>query len=182
MIALREFITSWHLSYLSAGAARGSPEAGGEEQLSPTGDNLANVIQHLHDQHPEWLNEIFKTLRRRVPRIEKVEAEVLADGRLLHRFKDAPFSTPVRSRFTSDGTLKMLAYLTLLHDPTPPKLIGVEEPEISCPHGSFLNSQRNAGRPAEVEAAQSVAAHIEPGRNRSGSFNAFHATVVEALP
>ena len=133
VIALREFITSWHLSYLSAGAARGSPEAGGEERLSPTGDNLANVIQHLHDQHPERLNEIFKTLRRRVPRIEKVEAEVLADGRLLLRFKDAPFSTPVRSRFTSDGTLKMLAYLTLLHDPTPPKLIGVEEPENFLP-------------------------------------------------
>ena len=129
VIALREFITSWHLSYLSADAARGNPEAGGEERLSPTGDNLANVIQHLHDQHPERLNEIFKILRRRVPRIEKVEAEVLADSRLLLRFKDAPFSTPVLSRFTSDGTLKMLAYLTLLHDPTPPKLIGVEEPE-----------------------------------------------------
>ncbi len=32
-------------------------------------------------------------------------------------------------RFASDGTLKMLAYLTLLYDPAPPKLIGIEEPE-----------------------------------------------------
>ena len=129
VVALREFITSWHLSYLSADAARGNPEAGGEERLSPTGDNLANVIQHLYDQHPERLNEIFKILRRRVPRIEKVEAKVLADSRLLLRFKDAPFSTPVLSRFVSDGTLKMLAYLALLQDPAPPKLIGIEEPE-----------------------------------------------------
>ncbi len=129
VIALREFVTSWHLSYLSADAARGNPEAGGEEQLSPTGDNLANVIQHLREQHPERLERIFETLRRRVPRIEKVHAESLADGRLLLRVKDAPFSTPVLSRFASDGTLKMLAYLTLLHDPAPPKLIGVEEPE-----------------------------------------------------
>ena len=29
VIALRDFITSWHLSYLSADAARGSPEVGG---------------------------------------------------------------------------------------------------------------------------------------------------------
>ena len=129
VVALREFITSWHLSYLSADAARGNPEAGGEERLSPTGDNLANVIQHLHDQHPERLNQIFELLRCRVPRIEKVDAEVLADSRLLLLFKDAPFSRPVLSRFASDGTLKMLAYLTLLHDPTPPKLIGIEEPE-----------------------------------------------------
>ena len=129
VVALRDFITSWHLSYLSADAARGNPEAGGEERLSPTGDNLANVVQHLKDQHPERLNEVFEILRRRVPRIEKVEPEVLADSRLLLRFKDAPFSTPVLSRFASDGTLKMLAYLTLLHDPAPPKLIGIEEPE-----------------------------------------------------
>lgn len=129
VIALRDFITSWHLSYLSADAARGSPEVGGEERLSPTGDNLANVIQYLHDQHPERLEKIFDTLRRRVPRIEKVEAEVLADSRLLLRIKDAPFSTPMLARFASDGTLKMLAYLTLLYDPAPPKLIGVEEPE-----------------------------------------------------
>jgi predicted ATPase len=27
------------------------------------------------------------------------------------------------------GTLKMLAYLTVLHDPDPPQLIGIEEPE-----------------------------------------------------
>ncbi len=129
VVALREFITSWHLSYLSADAARGNTEAGGEERLSPAGDNLANVVQYLHDQHPERLQKIFEILRRRVPRIEKVEAEILADSRLLLRFKDAPFSTPVLSRFASDGTLKMLAYLTLLHDPDPPKLIGVEEPE-----------------------------------------------------
>ena len=78
VVALREFITSWHLSYLSADAARGNAEAGGEERLSQTGDNLANVVQHLHDQHPGRLDEIFEILRRRVPRIERVEAEVLA--------------------------------------------------------------------------------------------------------
>jgi predicted ATPase len=33
------------------------------------------------------------------------------------------------AKFASDGTLKMLAYLTLLYDPLPPQLIGVEEPE-----------------------------------------------------
>lgn len=129
VIALRNFITGWHLSYLSADAARGNPEAGAEERLSPTGNNLPNVIQYLHDQHPERLEQIFETLRRRIPRIEKVQAEVLQDSRLLLLVKDAPFSTPVLSRFASDGTLKLLAYLTVLYDPEPPQLIGIEEPE-----------------------------------------------------
>ncbi len=129
VIALRRFITGWHLSYLSADAARGNPEAGAEERLSPTGGNLPNVIQYLREQHPERLERIFATLRRRIPRIEKVEADVLLDSRLLLLIKDAPFSTPVQSRFASDGTLKLLAYLTILYDPDPPQLIGIEEPE-----------------------------------------------------
>ncbi|GMV68156.1 MAG: ATPase [Pseudomonadota bacterium] len=129
VIALRNFITGWHLSYLSADAARGNPEAGAEERLSPTGENLPNVIQYLREQHPERLEQIFETLRRRIPRIERVQAEVLQDSRLLLLVKDAPFSTPVLSRFASDGTLKLLAYLTLLYDPDPPQLVGIEEPE-----------------------------------------------------
>ena len=129
VIALRSFITGWHLSYLSADAARGNPEAGAEERLSPTGSNLPNVIQYLREQQPARLEQIFRTLRRRIPRIEKVEAEVLQDSRLLLLVKDAPFTTPVLSRFASDGTLKMLAYLTMLYDPNPPQLIGIEEPE-----------------------------------------------------
>ncbi len=129
VIALRDFITSWHLSYLSAAAARGNPVAGAEERLSQTGDNLPNVIQYLKEQHPQRLQDIFDTLQRRVPRLERVVTEILADGRLMLLFKDAPFKSPVLSKFASDGTLKLLAYLTLLYDPTPPKLIGIEEPE-----------------------------------------------------
>lgn len=118
VITLREFITSWHLSYLSASATRGNPIAGAEERLSQIGDNLPNVIQYLSEQHPDRLKEIFDTLQRRVPRLEKVETEILADGRLMLMFKDAPFSSPVLSKFASDGTLKLLAYLTLLYDPS----------------------------------------------------------------
>ncbi|HPE69203.1 MAG TPA: AAA family ATPase [Thermotogota bacterium] len=129
VIALRNFITGWHLSYLSANATRGNPEAGAEERLSQTGHNLANVIQYLAEEHPDRLEQVFATLRRRIPRIEKVTSRPLDDGRLLLQVKDAPFSTPVLARFVSDGTLKMLAYLTLLYDPAPPQLIGIEEPE-----------------------------------------------------
>jgi predicted ATPase len=68
-------------------------------------------------------------LAERVPRLERVDAETLADGRLLLRIKDAPFEQPVLSRFASDGTLKLLAYLTLLYDPAPAPFLGIEEPE-----------------------------------------------------
>lgn len=127
--ALRDFITGWHVSYLAADSMRGQPEAGPQERLAKSGENLANVIQFLAERHPERLEQIFQALRRRVPRIEQVLSETMPDGRLLLQIKDAPFSHPVLARFASDGTLKMLAYLVLLYDPNPPPFIGIEEPE-----------------------------------------------------
>jgi predicted ATPase len=127
--ALRRFITGWYLSYLTADNTRVTPEAGPQERLSATGDNLPNVIQFLKEQHEDRLDQILKTLSRRVPRLEKVDAELMADGRLLLQIKDAPFERPILSKFASDGTLKMLAYLTVLYDPDPPQLVGIEEPE-----------------------------------------------------
>jgi len=127
--ALREFITDWYVSYLSIDDTRGQPEAGPQERLSKTGDNLPNVIQYLKEQYPQRLNQIFETLRERVPRLDSVQADAMPDGRLLLQLKDAPFKRPILSRFASDGTLKMLAYLTVLLDPEPPQFIGIEEPE-----------------------------------------------------
>ncbi|MEG4287928.1 AAA family ATPase [Microcoleus sp. C2C3] len=127
--ALRRFITGWYLSYLTADHTRSLPEAGAQERLSATGDNLPNVIQYLKEQHPQRLEEILKTLSGRIPRLEKVEASIMQDGRLLLEIKDAPFSHPILAKFASDGTLKLLAYLTVLYDPSPPQLVGIEEPE-----------------------------------------------------
>ncbi|MBF0460754.1 MAG: AAA family ATPase [Magnetococcales bacterium] len=127
--ALREFITDWYVSYLAIDQTRNQPEAGPQERLSKSGENLPNVIQYLKEQHPDHLEHIFTLLRQRIPRLERVEAEPMPDGRLLLQIKDAPFEQPVLSRFASDGTMKMLAYLTVLHSPEPPKFIGIEEPE-----------------------------------------------------
>ncbi|KHD11164.2 ATPase [Candidatus Thiomargarita nelsonii] len=127
--ALRRFISDWHLSYLTAENTRGIPEAGPQEYLSQSGNNLPNVIQYFREQYPQRLDNIIDRLCRRIPRMERVEIELLTDGRLLLRLKDAPFEQPVLAKYASDGTLKMLAYLMLLYNPEPLQFIGIEEPE-----------------------------------------------------
>jgi predicted ATPase len=172
--ALRDFITGWYVSYLSADSTRGQPEAGPQERLSRTGDNLANVIQYLAEQRPDRLDQIFAILRRRVPRIEKVLAETMPDGRLLLQIKDAPFSHPVLARFASDGTLKMLAYLVLLYDPTPPPFIGIEEPE------NFLHPRL---LPELAEECRKATAHTQLLVTTHSPFflNALHPEEVRVL-
>jgi predicted ATPase len=127
--ALREFIQGWYLSYVSADGTRTTPNSGPEPRLTQSGDNLANVIQYLQESHPDRLQQIFSILSRRVPQLESVLPTSLDDGRLLLLLKDLPFKDPVLSRYASDGTLKLLAYLTVLNDPNPFAVIGIEEPE-----------------------------------------------------
>ncbi len=128
-LALREFVTGWYLSNLSADSVRNAPQAGSQERLSQSGDNLANVLQYLEERYPEVLQRVHERLTARVPRLESVETTTLHDGRLMLQVKDAPFERPIVASYASDGTLKLLAYLLVLHDPDPPPLVGIEEPE-----------------------------------------------------
>ncbi|NER36234.1 MAG: AAA family ATPase [Oscillatoria sp. SIO1A7] len=156
--ALRQFIADWYMSYLSADNTRGVPEAGPQERLSASGDNLPNVIQYLKEQHPLQLHSILQTLSERVPQLEKVEAEIMRDGRLLLQVKDAPFSQPILAKFASDGTLKMLAYLSVLYDPDPPQLVGIEEPENHL-HPRLLQEIAEECRIASARTQMMVTTH-----------------------
>jgi len=156
--ALREFITDWYVSYLSITETRGQPEVGPKERLSKTGDNLANVIQYLMEQHPLRFHEIVGTLQKRIPRLEDILASPMPDGRLLLQFKDEPFDEPILSKFASDGTLKMLSYLVVLHDPNPAQFVGIEEPENYL-HPRLLRGLAEECRRATEHSQLLVATH-----------------------
>ncbi len=156
--ALRRFITGWYLSYLTADNTRTQPEAGAQERLSPTGDNLPNVMQYLKEDHPQRLEAILQALSRRIPRLEKVEASIMPNGQLLLQIKDAPFQNPILAKFASDGTLKMLAYLTVLYDPDPPQLVGIEEPENHL-HPRLLPELAEECRAASANTQLMVTTH-----------------------
>jgi len=129
VVALRNFITDWHMSNLKVDLKKKSSESGPQEHLSQDGDNLSNVIQFLDESHPQVLERIFSTLSERIPHLEQVLMQDMPDGHLLLKIKDRPFHEPILARFASDGTIKLLAYLTLLYDSEPHRLIGIEEPE-----------------------------------------------------
>ncbi|MEN8220646.1 MAG: AAA family ATPase [Pseudomonadota bacterium] len=132
--SLRRFIESWFLSYFIPDQARQLAVAGAMEHLSREGDNIANVVQYLADEHSEIVQNILRRLTERIPKLERVDSEQTIDGRLALLFKDEPFTKPFLARFASDGTLKLLAYLILLNDPKPPQLLCIEEPENGLHH------------------------------------------------
>ncbi len=125
---LRNFVISWYLSNITPSSICSDSEKGVEEKLSTTGDNLVNVIYYLKEQQPTQLTNIINALKKQVPRLEKIDIDKI-NGKLLLKVKDKPFQESVVAKYVSDGTLIMLAYLTMLLDPSPPQLIGIEEPE-----------------------------------------------------
>ena len=128
--ALRRFITDWHLSRLSTDATRGSNRSGTPRAIvRDRGQPPQRYPVSAGKICPERLEKILAVLSDRVPRLEKVDTELTIDGHRVLKIKDAPFEQPILAKFASDGTLKLLSYLTLLHDRQPPQLIGIEEPE-----------------------------------------------------
>lgn len=128
-VALGNLVENWHLSDFHISRARPEQEVGYAEHLSREGDNLSLVVDFLHKRHPEVFGEILARLAARVPGIKRVESKVTEEGRVLLKFQDGAFEDPFLARYVSDGTIKMLAYLVLLHDPSPHPLLCVEEPE-----------------------------------------------------
>ena len=128
--AFRRLIEAWHVSDFHIDAARGRKEAAGDsEHLSETGDNLPRVALHLFERHRDVFERILASMRERVPGVATIEPKLTEDGYLTLRFQDGSFKTPFLDRYVSDGTIKMFAYLVLLHDPRPHPLLCIEEPE-----------------------------------------------------
>lgn len=129
VVSLGNLIENWHISDFHISRARMDQEAGYAEHLSSKGENLSLVIQYLYNQHRQVFVEILTRLKNRIPGITNIESKTTEEGRVLLRFQDGNFEDPILARYISDGTIKMLAYLTLLYDPKPHPLLCVEEPE-----------------------------------------------------
>jgi predicted ATPase len=125
----RKLIENWHVSDFHIADARPSQEAGYAEHLSSQGENLPLVAQYLYEHHRPIFNQVLEKMSRRVPGVAQVEPVETEDGRLVLKFQDGSFKDPFIARYVSDGTIKMFAYLLLLHDPIPHPVLCVEEPE-----------------------------------------------------
>ena len=129
VVALGNLIENWHVSDFHISKARPEQDAGYAEHLSREGENLSLVIQYLYQSHNKIFEEIVQKIKHRVPGITQVAAKTTEEGRVLLKFQDGAFEDPFLARYVSDGTIKLLAYLTLLYDPNPHPLLCIEEPE-----------------------------------------------------
>lgn len=135
LFALREEMRHWRLLQLDPALLRRPAPVSAASTLDADGANLAAVLTELKAEtaSPERptgvLADIAAELNNLIPGVARLDAtlhEASREYRVELTMRDGlPFS----SRVVSDGTLRVLALLTLLHDPRQRGLICFEEPE-----------------------------------------------------
>ena len=127
--AFRDLLERWFVANFQIEHTRNISDTGVSEHLSHTADNLSQVTKYIYEKHSTIFNDILSKMRKRIPGIKNVKAKETEDGRIVLKVEDESFKDPFISRYVSDGTLKMFAYLVLLNDPKPFPLLCIEEPE-----------------------------------------------------
>ncbi len=135
LFALREEMRHWRLLQLDPALLRKPVPATASDVLNADGSNLAAVLAQLKaetasETRPSGvLFDIGAELNNLIPGISRLDA-ALHDASREYRIElTMRDGVPFSSRVISDGTLRVLALLTLLHDPRHRGLICFEEPE-----------------------------------------------------
>ena len=141
LYALREALSNISFLEINPQAARLTNDRFEEPTLKPDASNLAAVLARLreetrNDQRVDGvLSDIAADLSSLIPSVSQLES--ISDltqrqyGYGLRFTDDQSFS----SRVISDGTLRLLALLTLLNDPTRKGTLCFEEPENGIHEG-----------------------------------------------
>lgn len=135
LYALREEMRAWRFLQLDPARLRNPSPVASPEQLEPDGGNLAAVLARIQaetstpTQPRGALAEIAADLAALIPGLVGIQVEEDARDREYRIDFDMREGEPYSSRVVSDGTLRVLALLTILHDPKHRSLVCFEEPE-----------------------------------------------------
>lgn len=140
LYALREEMRSWRFLQLDPAALRRSSPTTAAEELEPDGSNLATVLTRIQpetqtDSRPKGsLADIAADLSSLIPGVVDLNVEEDLQNREYRLYVGMRDGPPFSARVVSDGTLRILAFLTLLHDPKHRGLVCFEEPENGVHH------------------------------------------------
>lgn len=162
LYALRETLRAVRFLEINPSAARSANDRFEKTTLKPDASNLAAVLNRLRDQtrtdkRPDGvLVDIASDLSALIPSVCRVKVQ--ADDQRQYSFSvDFTGDMSFSSRVISDGTLRVLALLSILNDPDRKGTLCFEEPENGVHEGripTLIDLLRNA---TEIDPNPSLA-------------------------
>ncbi len=127
--ALAALLRTFRVFEIDADAARQPSANGKSTQLQPNASNLASFLTYLSEKHPETFADLEDDLARMIPGVKKIHLRPVggAIAGSVIELGEAGLSGRTPLGAASLGTIRALALLAMLHDPSPPKLTCVEE-------------------------------------------------------
>jgi predicted ATPase len=152
----RDFLSNWYLSYFVPQLAREPSMAGAEPHLDREGKNLAKYLQFVERGRPEEFKAMLSRIAKKIPGITNIKSDSGKNKQLFLEFFAEGYTEPFFQQDMSDGTLKMLAYMLLMEDPSPASLIGIEEPENGLHHQLLVHLAQELKEFAMMERGPQV--------------------------
>ena len=166
LYALREVLTNIRFLEINPRAARSANDRFEDRLLKPDASNLAAVLAYLKEKtadefRPDGiLSDIAADLASLVPSVRRLRIRNDANERQYSFSLEFDGNLVFSSRVISDGTLRLLALLTMLNDPDRRGTLCFEEPENRVHEGrvpmlvEFLRGAANVSTDPEVASFQ----------------------------
>jgi predicted ATPase len=166
LYALREILTSIRFLEINPRAARNANDRFEDRVLKPDASNLAAVLAHLKEETADELrpdgvlSDIAADLASLIPSVRRIGIRNDSSGRQYSFSLEFDGDLVFSSRVISDGTLRLLALLTILNDPGRRGTLCFEEPENGVHEGrvpmlvEFLRGAANVSTDAAKPSFQ----------------------------
>lgn len=164
------FVTHYHTLDVSRLAPVKLPQ-----QMTPAvfpgenGEYLAPFLYNLRETNRGQFEAIEDSLRAAFPGFESLGFPIVAAGMVAMTWKEKAFRNPIYMNQLSEGTLRFLWLVSLLHSPFLPTITMIDEPEVSL-HPELLAILADLMREASDRTQLIVATHsdrfvrfLEPG-------------------
>ena len=112
-------------------------------QLAKDGSNLAGALDSLRDKDEDAFNALKEELRNWLPEYETIIFETPNQGHRSFKLRQTFGKQTISSKDLSEGTLVALALLLIAHNPNPPALVCLEDPDKGL-HPRLLRDVRGA--------------------------------------
>jgi predicted ATPase len=127
---------------------------------NPTGEDFAACLHNLKESYPDNYENIESMLRSAFPWFQRLAFPAVAAGTVMLRWDEQGSGGGFYINQLSDGTVRFLWLMTILHSPHLPSLLLVDEPEISL-HPEMLALLADALREASTRCQVVVATHSD---------------------
>ncbi len=132
-----EYISRWSFYSFNPEAIRSYASVESSTKLDREGRNLPQVLHTLLTTNRRVFESIESKIRSCVPEIEEIVLPVISGPRVYIAVREKGFDKPFSFQQISDGTLRLLAFITALS--LEPTLAAFEEPE-NCVHPYLLET------------------------------------------